>query len=375
MKYCFLLIYLIISYTLLADSINPVDSLKVDSTFIAVDSLTVKSTLDTKKDSLAFDDGKLLFISGYSILSLAYYGLAIPYSHPVLEDRRVPAYVFSNALLIGTLQKQFLSKKIHYKDVSFSLNMASRGILHGNALYYLLSHNEYNDEKVVLCSSLLSGLEAYSAYQLSFNQKLTLSQSNAIPLYHDVEVMNAASLMYSLDAYKRWNDDVKLGIGLLSAVKGIQRGYIQGNKIDYTKGDAHFAHFNYLIGGAIGYLTADVFEFNQTLTGLSIYFCSNAGLLYGEYNARKYQISKSEANKYFIVALGAGISLVGFAEGDKEQAYKNILTGAIISYAFMEIYPGKGYQRKNQPNFSFDYNINPFAFNSDTPIFNYSIKF
>lgn len=360
----------------MADSVIPVDSLIVDSAFVTVDSLTSDQfALDIKKDPLINNDGKLLFFSGYSLLSLAYYGLAIPYSHPILKDRKVPVYVFSNALLIGTLHKYNLDKKIHYNDASFSLNMATRGIIHGNALFYLLSNNKYNDERVVLCSSLFSGLEAYTAYQLSLNQKLTLSQTNAIPLYHDVEVMNAASLMYSLDAFKRWNDDIKLSIGLLSAAKGIQRGYIQGKKINYTKGDADFAEFNYLIGGAIGYLTADTFKFNQTLTGLSIYLCSNATLLYGEDVARKFQVPRSEAYTNIVVAIGGGYPLIVFAKEDKVQALKNIYLGAIISYALMEIYPGKGYQREKHNKFSFDYSINPFAYNSDTPILNYTIKF
>lgn len=323
----------------------------------------------------AFEDGKFSLLAGYSVLSLGYYSLSLPMMDSILDDNIVALYATTNMLIVGGIMINTRYKKIHYQDANFSVNMATRGIGHGNMLYYLITDNK-NYQKSMIYSSLISGAEGAIAYNLSENGKLSLSQVNAIPLYHDVDWGNTASLLLMFNAYEKWNTDIKLGIGLFSSVSGISTGLRAGKKIDFTKGDATNARTNYLLGASVGLSASKLLNANKTFTGLLLLLSSNAGLTYGENIAKKYQLSRSDGFTNSLAAVTG--ALLGWGLSSKEKSDTQIVyatVGANLAYHIFSNTYGISDSKKVKTSFDFETGLNPFALNSDQPVLNLSLRF
>lgn len=323
----------------------------------------------------AFEDGKFSLLAGYSVLSLGYYSLSLPMMDSILDDNILAVYTTTNMLIVGGILINTRYKKIHYQDANFSVNMATRGIGHGNMLYYLISDNEHY-QKSMIYTSLVSGAEGVIAYNLSENGSLSTSQVNAIPLYHDVDWGNTASLLLMFNAYDKWNTDIKLGIGLLSSVGGINTGMRAGKKIEFTKGDATNARTNYLLGASIGYSASKLLNANKTFTGLLLLLSSNAGLTYGEQVAKKYQLSRSDGFTNSLAAVTGALLGWGLSSNEKSKTQIVCMTlGANITYHIFSNTYGMPKEKETKTALDFEPSLNPFAVNSKQPVLNFSVRF
>lgn len=323
----------------------------------------------------AFEDGKFSLLAGYSVLSLGYYSLSLPMMDSILDDNILAVYTTTNMLIVGGILINTRNKKIHYQDANFSVNMATRGIGHGNMLYYLISDNEQY-QKSMIYTSLVSGAEGVIAYNLSENGRISTSQVNAIPLYHDVDWGNTASLLLMFNAYDKWNTDIKLGIGLLSSVGGISTGMRAGKKIEFTKGDATNARTNYLLGASIGYSASKLLNANKTFTGLLLLLTSNAGLTYGEQVAKKYQLSRSDGFTNSLAAVTGALLGWGLSSNEKSKTQIVCMTlGANIAYHIFSNTYGMPKEKEIKTALDFEPSLNPFAVNSKQPVLNFSVRF
>jgi hypothetical protein len=332
------------------------------------------------------NDGRLIFVWGYSALTTFFYGTALPIA--ILSDgsngkQAAGAYLLITGGTISFLINSTKDKEISKAEAGLSLDYALRGIVHGSLIYGALLDIR-NKEMIPLLMTLNSIAEGTIAFNIADKYKMNTGQSSYITMCHDI-VAGETAFLESVFLEDRISSDVMVLSILGAAATGTYSGFLRSRSDKYTFGDVHAIKTDIGIGIGLALTATDLLDANRSIMAGLITTGLAGGYLYGEKKALSRDISTNDG--YFLSLYSTAGSLIGygtsllFQSENKDNHKLNMVLSSAGSIAGYYFYDRKiensltGSNKEKDSKFSLDTSINPMAFNTKNSILNFRVNF
>ncbi|OGU60851.1 MAG: hypothetical protein A2X64_04610 [Ignavibacteria bacterium GWF2_33_9] len=315
-----------------------------------LDDLRVKiqSLITTEMPALGLDQsGRANFLIGTTVLSLGYYGWAIPYIMNLDGSAAAGTYMLTAGL--GFFIPYYATKESEVTKGMAQLSIGSGviGLGHGAILYDLFvdpktttdewgyTYTEPNYKALNLLMTVASLGELTAGYFYAKNNKVSEGRANSI-------VANAfwgagygvgASMMLYGDEFGE--EEVSYDIPLLlGSIGGAIMGNSLANMQNLAPGDPTVMSNAGILGLMAGGTLLTYIEPNDIRTGTAIMLASTIGGHYLGWEAIKgYDFSNSTATYIGLGSLGGGVMGGGIAlltNSENEEVYSTLITGGAV---------------------------------------------
>ncbi len=263
------------------------------------------------------EDARGRFLTGMSILSLGYYGWAVPYVMQV-ESGRVYGGVYMLTSASGILVPFLLSRDAFVPEGAAALGLygGSRGIFYGILLDVALAGEHARGRDMVGIGLMTSLAGLVGGYQSGWNARLDAGTAGAIGAYGDFGLYEG--VMAGVLINEQWLDaDHPNGVAavtLLGGVAGMGAGALFSSRQSYGRGDNAVLRTTGLLGIAVPVtaldLSGDVHWQSfaaATMAGTAV------GLAAGHWLTRDVDLTKTQGTLIELGAMGGGLVGLGLA--------------------------------------------------------------
>ena len=332
------------------------------------------------------NEGKLIFVWGYSVLTASIYGVSLPialFADNNNGKQAAGSYLLITGGALAILINSTKDKQISVAEANLSLDYAVRGLFHGSLFFKSLLEVERN-EVIPLLISLSSITEGAIAFNAAKKYNMNTGRSSYITMCHDILVCETYYLKSVF--FKDSNKDRTIALSYLSAAAtGTYGGFLKSKPDQYTEGDVNVIKTNLVIGIVLGVTVSDLLETNRSIEAGLISTGVAAGYFLGEKQALRRDISNNDA--YFLGLYSTAGSLVGFGTSllfqpnNKDNRKLNLVlisAGSLAGYYSYDRKIGNKLteeKKDKDKKFSLNTSINPIAFNTKDTILNFRLNF
>lgn len=286
--------------------------------------LMVNLALHARGPGVIYDQqGRAKLMVGYGLLSVGFYGWAIPYLGEMEGHSAVATYLILGSA--GFIATYLATDRANVTDgaASASLNGATRGILHGVLLDDFMRGEDATARSRTAAALVLSLGEGIGKYFIAAHYRWkpgTVEMQSAIG---DLGFGVGAGVAAYNDWYNRSrrHDRQAAGAMLGGCVLGTATGHYLARLQSYSRGDAYIMRGSYFLGAAlpIGIVALDDHASDQTYIAAAL-SGAIAGAGVGHYLTRKYDYTTRQGA--IILAMETAGALFGSAimSGSKSAA-------------------------------------------------------
>ena len=338
-------------------------------------------------------EGRIYLISSSTIISLAFYGWAVPASLDV-QDGTTMLTLYMATAASGILIPYFMTNNARVSIGDAAMTSAGQfvGIMHGAAIPYLFQKDP--DHTAILGSMFLfSVAEGIAGYQISRNYNYYDGKGLLIRNANFMGAGWGTMLSGGLDLFEQSKIREFLALSLISsAAFDVAAANMADNQF-LTSGDVDMITTPFVLGAMAGAsigMIADLNNFRTMFYGASL--LSLAGGAYGYYLTEGYDFSSFDGAITELATLGGGLIgagvgyLISSSNIDKpgEQIFRDVITCSSIAgigtYAICYNAFKKDSKAEKGFKTSLDYFVNPMAFmnknpNLSVPLAGVNIKF
>ena len=263
------------------------------------------------------EDARGRFLTGMTILSLGYYGWAVPYATDA-PSGRVYGGMYMLTSAAGILVPFLLTRDVQVPPGASALGLygGTRGILYGVLLDLALAgkHAGGRDMVGIGMATSLAGL--VGGYQLGWTTRLEAGRAGAIGVYGDFGLYNGAMSGVLISA--QWLDaddpNAAAAMTLLGGAAGLGVGTLLSGRQSYSRGDNAVLRTAGLLGIAVPATVLDMTSSSDwqafaaaTMAG------SVAGLAAGHYLTRDVDFTTTQGTLVELGAVGGALVGLGLA--------------------------------------------------------------
>ncbi|MFH1729520.1 MAG: hypothetical protein ABIA04_14010 [Pseudomonadota bacterium] len=290
--------------------------------------------------------GRYQLLTGTTLLSLGYWGWAVPASLDIDDEKySIATYMLVSAT--GIIAPIIATKYIKTTEASANLSVygGTRGIVHGAFLMRLIRGPDTRFENMAGLGVLASLSEMSLGYYLGRDIIKAPGSAELLGVLGDFGIGWGAGASFLIDGFEDGNDRNAAGCVLIGSATGLGLGYFYSQQKSYTVGNAYVLRASGLLGAYIPMAIIDAFNTDneKIYAGASI-----AGSVLGLGTAYYYLTNNKSFSTTdgFLITLGevaggligAGIAyLASNVENDNSTLYLTAsslgaLTGFSLSY-------------------------------------------
>lgn len=221
-----------------------------------------KVTLRIKQEKprAALDqEGRSKLLKGTLVLSLGYYGWAVPVTFDITDGRAVAAlYMFTAGA--GFFLPYWGTRGIPVTEAAATLSLygGTRGIVHGIFLYELVKGEDTSGRGRVGFGMLGSLTEALAFFSLANRSKMSPGTAELICICGDLGIGYGLGAAHLADLYEDDKERGLYGSILLGSAAGLVAGKLLAEGQPYTKGDAYVLRGVGFLGAYVSLAAVDL---------------------------------------------------------------------------------------------------------------------
>jgi hypothetical protein len=206
-------------------------------------------------------DKRAHYLVGTSLISLGFYGWAVPAAFDMEGRKKILAgYMFTAAAGIIIPYAATRGKVVNDATATLSLYGATRGIVHGILLSEIIGGDAHAGRRAIITGLGVSVAEMYAGYRIARECHYSTGTAEAIGVCGDFGMLSGLGFAGAADYYdKEAEKEISLSV-LSGAGLGLVAGRMITRHQDYTRGDAYLLGHSGLLGSWLAittYLLAD----------------------------------------------------------------------------------------------------------------------
>jgi hypothetical protein len=285
----------------------------------------VTAAVRAKAPAVGLDQsGRSAFLIGTALMSLGYYGWAVPYSLNI-DDGRAYGGLYMLTSSAGFFAPFLLTRNRSVTDAEATLSLygATRGIIHGWCYGALLVGEDRETRDSIVAGMLASLAENAAGFWAADKLKMGAGTAEAVSAVGDFGLGLGWGAHYVID---RHNEKLEAGAMLGGSAAGILAGGVLARSQHYTRGDAYVLRAAGTLGAYVGMAaSASVSDDEKSAVACSM-TGAVAGLAVGHYllGGRDFTTGQGVIINISEVAgglLGSGLLFITGADSDPVWPY------------------------------------------------------
>ncbi len=311
-------------------------------------------------------EGRTKLIVGTMVLSLGYYGWAVPGALDV-DDGKLAVTLYMLTSGAGFYIPLFVTSNIPVTDAAATLSLygGTRGIVHGISLSNLFS-KEPSGQGIIASGMLVSIIEVLAGFNIANKLNISAGTAETIGVGGDFGLGLGLGTAHLANFLENDNDQAVAGSVLLGSGIGLLGGKLIADHQPYTRGDSYVLSAAGLLGAYIPIAVVDISgtENEKAYTASSM-LGAVVGLGLGHKLVQEKDFTTGQGNLIRLSGLAGGLIGLGIAylvsseDDDNTTLYLTSSSiGAAVGFSLMYRSYAQS-ARTSEKGSSWDINIIP----------------
>jgi hypothetical protein len=277
----------------------------------------VTQHIQQKKPQIVLDQsGRSKLVGGILLLSLGYYGWAVPATLQV-DDGKLAVALYMLVGGAGFYLPFTMTRSIPVTNAARTLSLygGTRGIVHGVFLTNLII-KESSSRQRIASGMLFSIAETFAGFQIASKSNLSTGTTEVIGIGGDFGIGLGLGAAHLLDYFDNDSDrdQAVAACLLLGSGIGLFSGNVLANQQSYTRGDAHVLCATGLLGAYVPLALVDIAgSENEKIWTASSMVGALVGLGLGHKLVQGKDFTTGQGNLIRLSELAGGLLGFGFA--------------------------------------------------------------